>query len=107
MPRLDGMDQAAPALGLVTVSRYVADDPENIANNWIGSRRCQRSWRIVARTARQGREEVRVSVQDNGPGLQGEALEKAFQPFHTTKPQGLGMGLCISRSVVEAHGGRL
>ncbi len=63
--------------------------------------------RIVVRTARQGRDKVRVSVQDNGPGLQGEALEKAFQPFHTTKPQGLGMGLCISRSVVEAHGGRL
>ena len=50
---------------------------------------------------------VDVSVRDSGPGLSGEALAHAFEPFFTTKPGGIGMGLRISRSIVEAHGGRL
>jgi len=50
---------------------------------------------------------VDVSVRDSGPGLDPEALAHAFEAFYTTKPQGLGMGLRISRWIVEAHGGRL
>ncbi len=50
---------------------------------------------------------VDVSVRDTGPGLGDEALAHAFDAFFTTKPRGLGMGLRISRSIVEAHGGRL
>ena len=50
---------------------------------------------------------VDVSVRDTGPGLDDEALAHAFDAFYTTKPGGLGMGLRISRSIVEAHGGRL
>jgi len=48
-----------------------------------------------------------VEVQDTGPGLNPEQLDRLFQSFYTTKPEGIGMGLAISRSIAEAHGGYL
>jgi C4-dicarboxylate-specific signal transduction histidine kinase len=51
--------------------------------------------------------EVVASVGDNGPGLDKEKLEDIFQAFYTTKSEGMGMGLAISRSIIETHGGRL
>jgi PAS domain S-box-containing protein len=53
------------------------------------------------------RTHVLIAVRDSGPGLDPSALNRLFEAFYTTKPQGLGMGLLISRSIVEAHGGRL
>ena len=50
---------------------------------------------------------VRVAVRDRGIGVNGDSLDKIFQPFYTTKRDGLGMGLSISRSIIEDHGGRL
>jgi len=50
---------------------------------------------------------LKVTVRDRGTGLNGDPVYKIFEPFYTTKPDGLGMGLSISRSIVEAHGGRL
>jgi C4-dicarboxylate-specific signal transduction histidine kinase len=48
-----------------------------------------------------------VAVQDSGPGLEAVMLERVFESFYTTKPTGLGLGLSICRSIIEAHGGRL
>jgi signal transduction histidine kinase len=50
---------------------------------------------------------VVVAVEDLGIGLAAESLEHLFDAFYTTKPSGMGMGLAISRTIIEAHGGRL
>jgi C4-dicarboxylate-specific signal transduction histidine kinase len=53
------------------------------------------------------KEEVRVAVRDTGPGLSADNIEQLFEPFVTTKPNVMGMGLSICRTIVEEHGGRL
>jgi PAS domain S-box-containing protein len=62
---------------------------------------------LIIRTEREDEARVRVAVRDFGTGLDGQNLHRLFEPFYSTKPEGLGMGLAISRSIVEAHGGRL
>ena len=61
---------------------------------------------VTLRSSRDGAG-VRIAVRDHGPGLTGEAQARLFETFFTTKPQGLGLGLPICRSIVESHGGRL
>jgi PAS domain S-box-containing protein len=69
----------------------------------IGDR--DRELTIVSR--RDGPQAVLVEVRDTGPGLDPERAAQVFEPFYTTKSHGLGIGLSISRSIVEAHGGQL
>jgi PAS domain S-box-containing protein len=63
--------------------------------------------KLLITTERAEPGDVLVAVRDSGPGLAPGALENLFKAFHTTKPNGLGLGLSISRSIVEAHDGRL
>jgi PAS domain S-box-containing protein len=62
---------------------------------------------LLVTTGKEALGNVLIAVQDSGPGLTEEALNRLFDPFHTTKPGGLGLGLSICRSIMEAHGGRL
>ena len=54
-----------------------------------------------------GADAVLVEVRDSGTGLDPQLVEQVFEAFYTTKSDGIGIGLAISRSIVEAHGGRL
>src|SRR5947199_9867722 len=62
---------------------------------------------LLISTAKVESGSVLVAVQDSGPGLEAAMLERVFESFYTTKPTGLGLGLSICRSIIEAHGGRL
>ena len=66
-----------------------------------------RSPELQVASARQESGGVLVSVRDSGKGLAPESLEHLFDAFYTTKPDGMGMGLAICRSIIEAHGGKL
>jgi C4-dicarboxylate-specific signal transduction histidine kinase len=62
---------------------------------------------LLVGTGKDGSGEVLVTVQDSGPGLNSESFDRVFDPFYTTKPNGMGVGLSICRSIVDDHGGRI
>jgi PAS domain S-box-containing protein len=62
---------------------------------------------LLINTGRDSSNGVLISLRDSGPGLDPKGLDRLFEAFYTTKAQGMGLGLAISRSIIEAHGGRL
>ncbi|MCZ7564449.1 MAG: ATP-binding protein [Burkholderiales bacterium] len=81
----------------------------NLVRNSIEAMAEARSRRreITIRTAASGRDAVEVEIGDTGPGIDGALIDQVFDQFFTTKPEGVGMGLSISRSIVESHGGSI
>jgi signal transduction histidine kinase len=62
--------------------------------------------RIAVRTARNG-DSAEIEIADSGPGILAGKLNEVFEPFYTTKPKGMGMGLSIARTIIEAHDGQI
>jgi two-component system sensor kinase FixL len=79
-----------------------------LLNAFDAVKECDPKDRLVETTVREeSGAGVRITVKDRGQGLTADKMSKIFRPFFTTKPQGLGLGLSISRTIVTAHGGRL
>ena len=79
----------------------------NLIRNSIEALREIENPAISVSTQYSGDKNVRVTVRDSGPGLEQEQIDRIYDAFHTTKENGMGMGLAISRSIIEAHNGRL
>jgi len=97
-----------PAIGFVLVDRIqIQQVILNLVRNAIEAMQEVERRELEVSTRWIDLETVEIAVRDTGPGIAPEVAENLFQPFMTTKPQGMGVGLSISRTIVEAHGGRL
>lgn len=79
----------------------------NLIRNAVEAMHRSQRRRIDIRSIADDSDLVTVIVADSGPGLSPEMLKTLFQPFHSSKEKGMGLGLSISRSIIEAHGGRI
>jgi two-component system sensor kinase FixL len=79
----------------------------NLMRNAMEAMRDSPNKELIVRTRHVSPEWLRVEVQDTGPGIADEIAPQLFQPFVTTKPNGMGIGLSISRRIIESHGGEL
>ncbi|WP_207484335.1 ATP-binding protein [Arenibaculum pallidiluteum] len=103
---LDLEDRIGPVVGNPVQLRQAVS---NLITNAIDAMQTMegRPRLLRVKSALRGGNEVLVSVEDSGPGLDPEYGQRVFEPFFTTKPDGMGMGLMIARSIVEGHGGTL
>ena len=95
-------DAAAAVIDKVQIQQILINLIRNSAEAMAGA-----SSRSLAVRASRKDGAIEIMVADTGTGLHEDVRAKLFQPFVTTKPQGLGVGLSICRSIAEAHGGRL
>jgi two-component system sensor kinase FixL len=79
----------------------------NLIRNAVEAMQAVKRRELNVRTAMDEASHVRVDVADTGPGLEPKVMEKLFQPFVTTKDSGMGIGLTISQSIIQAHDGRI
>jgi two-component system, LuxR family, sensor kinase FixL len=100
--------QIAPHLADVSVDKIqVQQVVVNLVRNAVEAMlQCERR-ELTVSAAPGGDSAIEIAVADTGPGIAPEIVERLFQPFVTTKPQGMGVGLSICRSIVETHGGEL
>ncbi len=96
-----------PRVGLAPIDRVqIGQVVINLVRNALEAMQAGEQHELtVATRANDGM--VEITVSDTGPGLPSEVAERLFQPFVTTKPAGLGLGLSICREIVEAHAGRI
>ncbi|MFL9909987.1 ATP-binding protein [Paraburkholderia sp. RL17-337-BIB-A] len=102
--------QLAPELPLVRGDRIQLQQViTNLAINGVQAMATvtNRARVLTIRTEQRESDQVLVAVQDVGIGTEPDGLEQLFSAFYTTKPDGMGMGLCICRSIIEAHGGHM
>jgi signal transduction histidine kinase len=100
--------QFAPDASLVFIDKVqIQQVLLNLTRNAMEAMQTSMRRDLVIRTTRSADGMVEVSVADSGPGLAPAIREKLFQPFMTTKSAGMGVGLSICRTIVEAHGGRI
>jgi two-component system sensor kinase FixL len=91
-------------IDIIQVQQVLTNLLMNAAESMVGEGRDRK---ISIRTEAGGGHRARVVVSDTGTGIEEKDIRKIFDPFFTTKRSGLGMGLSLSRSIVEAHGGRM
>jgi signal transduction histidine kinase len=106
IPRLELADDLPPVAGdRVQLQQVILNLLLNALDAMSGVEDCPTP--LVIRTARDEDDHVRLSVQDAGVGFDPQAADRLFQAFYTTKGDGMGIGLSVSRSIIESHHGRL
>lgn len=106
-PVLDLQPDLAPVMAnRLQIQKVLVNLLQNSIEATGGTRAAAADISIIVKTD-ESRNMAQVTVRDYGPGLSPELVEQVFKPFFTTKPSGIGLGLAISRALVEAHGGQL